>query len=30
VPERLQLGKKFMAIDPTRFGVNLIVYALTR
>jgi hypothetical protein len=22
--------KKFMAVDPTRFGVNLIVYALTR
>ncbi|MDQ6717721.1 MAG: DUF4159 domain-containing protein [Gemmatimonadota bacterium] len=23
-------SKKFMAVDPTRFGVNLIVYALTR
>jgi hypothetical protein len=22
--------KKFLAVDPTRFGVNLIVYALTR
>lgn len=22
--------KQFMAVDPTRFGVNLIVYALTR
>ncbi len=22
--------KKFMSVDPTRFGVNLIVYALTR
>lgn len=22
--------KRFMAVDPTRFGVNLIVYALTR
>lgn len=22
--------KKFMEVDPTRFGVNLIVYALTR
>jgi hypothetical protein len=22
--------KKFMAVDPTRFGVNLVVYALTR
>ena len=22
--------KKFMTVDPTRFGVNLIVYALTR
>ena len=23
-------AKKFMEVDPTRFGVNLIVYALTR
>lgn len=23
-------SKKFMAVDPTRFGVNLVVYALTR
>lgn len=23
-------SKKFMSVDPTRFGVNLIVYALTR
>jgi hypothetical protein len=23
-------SKQFMAVDPTRFGVNLIVYALTR
>jgi hypothetical protein len=22
--------KKFLAVDPTRFGVNMIVYALTR
>ena len=22
--------KKFMAVDPTRFGVNMVVYALTR
>ena len=22
--------KRFMAVDPTRFGVNMIVYALTR
>ena len=23
-------SKRFMAVDPTRFGVNMIVYALTR